>query len=238
MLARFIKYKKFNEFFDTKSLESIAAIFMVIIFTFISECINLYEKFESFRPALQNIVIYIAAALIGMIGIILAGISIVISSISRENRKAIESLNGKDTVERLLVSFEFLAFIVGMQILIYFCMYLILYSDINILPKIPFYFIILGLVFTFTFTLFYTVQLVGNSTRIYIISQKYSDVIDENNEILHSANEVRIDFIFKVLVEVLKINPDELTKSLKKYTSECEIDEKEVIEKYFDEYYK
>ena len=204
MISRFIKYKKFKEFLDYESMESIVAFLMTIIFIFMSECINLYEKFDIFELAIQ-ISIYVAAALIGMIGIILAGISIVISSINKENRKVIEKLNGEDTIEELLVSFEFLAFIVGIQILVYFCLYIILYSDISILPKVPFYIIIALLVFNLTFTLFYTVQLVGNSTRIFIISKKYDDLIEEHNDILQVANEVRIDFILKVLSESLKI---------------------------------
>ncbi|WP_419750628.1 hypothetical protein [Terrisporobacter petrolearius] len=237
MLSRFLKYKKFTEFVDYKSMESIIALLMTMIFVFISECINLYEKFDIFQPALQNIAIYVAAALIGMIGIILAGISIVICSINKENRKVIERLNGENTLEELLVSFEFLAFIVGIQILVYFCLYLILYSELPLLPKLPFYIIVILLVFNLTFTLFYTVQLVGNSIRIFIISKKYDDVIEENIDILHVANEVRIDFILKVLSENLKNDSEDLIKALESYTKECSIEEKELIIKYFEEYY-
>lgn len=237
MISRFIKYKKFKEFLDYESMESKVALLMTVIFVFISECINLYEKFDIFESAIQNISIDIAAALIGMIGIILAGISIVISSINKENRKVIEKLNGEDTIEELLVSFEFLAFIVGIQTLVYFCLYLILYSDISIIPKLPFYIIVSLLVFNLTFTLFYTVQLVGNSTRIFIMSKKYDDFTEENSDILQLANEVRIDFIFKVLSEILNKDTDDIVESLREYTLHCNIEEKELINRYLDNYY-
>ena len=60
LINRFNKYNKFKEFTDLDSMEVKAALFLTILtFIICGIGLNLYENFNDFEPALQNICIYI-----------------------------------------------------------------------------------------------------------------------------------------------------------------------------------
>ena len=121
LINRFNKYNKFKEFTDLDSMEVKAALFLTILtFIICGIGLNLYENFNDFEPALQNICIYISTAMIGLIGIILAGIAIIIGTLNNDNMSIIEKNVGEDAIEEILISFEFLAFISAIEVVIFF----------------------------------------------------------------------------------------------------------------------
>ena len=80
--------------------------------------------------------------MIGLIGIILAGIAIIIGTLNNDNMSIIEKNVGEDAIEEILISFEFLAFISAIEVVIFFILYLILYSQEYLWNKTIFYFVL------------------------------------------------------------------------------------------------
>ena len=225
------------EVFNLKLFESKVSLIFTLGFIFIYESLDIYNNFNEFQIAFQNIAIYIAAALIGMLGIILAGISIMTSSLNRDNMKLMEILNDKYVTERVLVSFEFLAFLIGIQVIVFFNIYLILHSSMNLIPKPSLYFIIIPTVYIFIFSLFYTVSLVGDSIQFFLTTKTYDKINELDKSIISIANELRIDFILKLIIENGRIDDTAILNSLIKYCEISNFDKKEEVLKYLKSVY-
>ncbi|WPC42380.1 hypothetical protein [Clostridium sp. JS66] len=237
LFKRFNKYKKWKDLFDFSSLECKIAVIFTGIILWITYSFNIYADFKSFEVAIQNVALYIASALIGMIGIILAGIAVIISMLNKNVTKEIERLNGKDSVDEILVSFEFLTFIIGIQIITFFLTYIILYSPLSLPTEKLFYLIFAVLSYIFVFTIFYTVSLVSNNVKLFLITNTYNEVIESEKSIYSEANEIRIDFILNMLIESYGIKKESFLSELQEFVDKSDIKEKEVIKNYLRQYY-
>ncbi|CEQ14862.1 hypothetical protein [Paraclostridium sordellii] len=237
MIKRFFKYNKFNEIANLKLIECKIAFLTTLILLFVFYKIKIYDEFKLFEPAVQNVAIYIAAALIGMLGIILAGIAFMTSSLNKENMESIEKINGSNSIEKVLVSFEFLAFLVGIQVIEFFTIYIILFSTLNLVGEITFYGLAALITYLFTFTLFYTVVLVGDSIQFFLLTRTYDKINEMDKSVVSIANEVKIDFILKILIENYGIEVEEITSKLIEHCENCTIDKKEDVITYLKNMY-
>ena len=240
LINRFNKYNKFKEFTDLDSMEVKAALFLTILtFIICGIGLNLYENFNDFEPALQNICIYISTSMIGLIGIILAGIAIIIGTLNNDNMSIIEKNVGEDAIEEILISFEFLAFISAIEVVIFFILYLILYSQEYLWNKTIFYLISFIIIYLFIFTIFYTVSLVSNTVHFFISIKKYDKISLEEKSLINIANEVRIDFIISLILKSNDINKDEFSNALLEFVQKCNVsNKKDELENYLKKYYK
>lgn len=237
MFERFIKYKKIDEILDKKLNEVKISFVFTTLIVIIFEILKVYENINNYNEAFKNITIYIAAALIGVLGIILAGISIITSSLNRKNMSLIEKVNGNDVVERILTSFEFLAFLVGTQIISFFIIYICLYSSYSMPSKLLFYMTIVLVIYLFIFSIFYTVALVGNSIQFFLSAQKYNEINSLDKTVISILNEVKIDFLFKLLCENKNISSEDLINSLYKYCKDNNYEKKDEVMEYFKDLY-
>ena len=119
ILERFTDNKKWNDYANFKSFECKSALIITLIFLAFSITTEVYENFTLYLTVLRNVTLSIAQALIGVIGIIIAGVAILFSVLNKKIVKAIEKTSNK-SVQNLIVSFEFLAFNVGIGIFIFF----------------------------------------------------------------------------------------------------------------------
>lgn len=239
LINKFIKYNKFREFIDLEESEVKISIVLTIFFILVcSYILDIYGNFSKFEPALQNISIYISTAMIGVIGIILAGISIIVGTLNKENMKLIEHLNGKGTIEEILISFEFIAFISAIQVVMFFAIYLVLHSNKYLLNKTLFYIIMAIIIYIFIFSLFYIVSLIGNTIYFFIDTKKYDEAIEEDYSIIAQANQIRIDFILNTILSSNKIDKETFKNLLLEYNEKTNNSKKNEIEEYFKKYYK
>lgn len=236
LLANFREYNKWGDIINLNLMECQVSLILTLVILIILGLLDVRGHYKCFETAFQNIVLYISAALIGMIGIILAGIAIIIGVLNKEIKVQIEKANGADSIERILTSFAFLTFIIGLQIVMFFMIYIALYSPNKVFPTIMFYCSIGLISYLFLFTIFYTVSLVGNCIKLYIIANTYSDIIYLDKNIYTKANEIRIDFILHSLLQ--GETKQEFLDKLYKFIDESRLDNKEQLKKYLNEYYK
>lgn len=237
MFTRFLKYEKFNELLDIKLNEVKISLIFIFLIAIVFETLDIYININNYNEAFKNISIYIATALIGVLGIILAGISIITSSLNKKNINLIEKINGEDVVERILTSFEFLAFLIGVQIVSFFIIYMSLFSSYSIPSKLLFYMITTPIIYLFLFSIFYAVSLVGNSIQFFLAIQNYNEINSLEKNAATILNEIKIDFLFKVLCENEKISDENLIKSLYNYCKENDYEKKEEVIEYFKKMY-
>lgn len=237
MFNRFLKYKKFHELIDFENLETKISFVFIILTIIFFESLGIYKNISSYIEAFKNITIYIATALIGLLGVILAGISIVISSLNKNNMKKIEEINGDGTIEKILSSFEFLAFMIGIQVISFFIIYISLFSGIVINTKLLFYILLIIVVYIFIFSIFYTISLVGNCIQFFLISKLYDDINEMEKSKVEILNEIKIDFLLEVLCENKHISKENIIKSLEIYINKQDINNKEEVLEYFKQFY-
>ncbi|WP_026477579.1 hypothetical protein [Alkaliphilus transvaalensis] len=233
---RFKTYKKWNCFFDKNSIEfpiSILITFLIVISFYL---LNIYPNFQYFQEAIKTICLYIASSLIGLIGILLAGMAFIASILTEDKRKIINKVNRSGSLESILVSFEFLAFIIGIQVFAFFFLYLLLHSPKEVIVSWLFYIIVSISTYFFTFTIFYTISLVGNCVKLHSIVSDIDKITSSENNLISKANEVRIDFIFKLILD--PSDPHKFVEELNKYVDNSQLNNKEALKAYFKNYYK
>lgn len=237
LLSKFNKYKKWFDYFDINSFEVKSALLLTVIILIILLDNQIYSNFKDYLIPLQNSSIYIASALIGMLGTILAGIALIISVLGRSTVKMIEKVNGPNKIEEILVSFEFLAFNIGIAIIIMFLIHFSLYSTHNLISIIPFYIIFLFVLYLFLFIIFYTISLISNSIKIFFITNQYSEILENEKTIYEEVNELRIDYILNIILEAKCTSSETFMNDLNKYLDSSNIKDKESVKNYLKNYY-
>lgn len=232
-MDRLIKHKKWKDYCKLES-ECIIALILTFVVLVVFFALNIHGEFKSFYVAFQNITLYIASALIGMMGVILAGIAIITGVLNKKVVKKIDEINGSETVEKLLTSFEFLGFNTGVQIILFFLLYIILNSPRPLVNIGIFYFLVFIICYLFLFIIFYTVSLIGNCIRIFFLRNDYEDIIESERNFYELANEIRIDYL---LEKIIKKSDKDMVKDLNIFVDKFEIENKEEIKEYFIEYY-
>ncbi|KUO71449.1 MAG: hypothetical protein APF81_09060 [Desulfosporosinus sp. BRH_c37] len=194
----------------------------------------MYSNFHTYSVPFQNITIYIASSFIGMIGIILAGIAVIVGKLEVNVVKLIEEINGKGTVEKILVSFEFLAFNIGIGIFTFLLLHIILYSN-KPLICIGLFYTMFGLItYLFLFIIFYTVSLVSNTVNVFTISNTYNQIIGREKSLFDTANEIRIDFLLRGYIVGSR---EQFLRDLLQFVDDSNINNKEQVKNYFSKCY-
>lgn len=242
IFGRIIRYKKWKDFYCFNRMECILSIIFTIGITRFILRQNVYNELTTFIEPLKNITLYIASALIGVLGLVLAGVSIIISLMQSKNIRIIaesnelNDSNDETDIIRVLVSFEFISLVVGILAIMFFCIYFSLYSKTMIISEFTFYFLTFIMTYMFCFVLFYIVALVGNCIKVFYISKIYDGVIPLNREdLLAKVGEVREDFILIKLQEIY--NQEDIADELINYANEIPIKDKVQIVNYLKAHY-
>lgn len=238
-LQRIKECQKWKDIVNFSCMECQVALFLTLIVIIVLQALDVYENFSIFEECFKNISIYIAAALIGMLGLVLSGIAIIIGVLDKAVTKKIKELNGEESINRILLSFEFIAFNIGLLIVIFFLVYVFLFSDKVATNVIVFYAVVAILSYWFVFTVFYVVSLTGNCIKVFHISNTYNNVIQlEQRQLNEVMNEIRIDFILKILQEHSDVAPEKFLQSLLSYVKSIPINEQDRVIEYFKKHYK
>ncbi len=161
-LPPIINFKEFESWFS----------FLVSIALVILLKLNIDSNIENISgliAASQNMLLYIISGLIAMLGFIVAGLAIMLSTTSNAVLKATISNGEMKYLLSVFTSFIYVAFI--MVLLVIGCVFF--YFSLGV--KLPFVEILyllgsLGVAYVFFFTLFYIVSLLGTCINIFIFN--------------------------------------------------------------------
>ncbi|WP_147564971.1 hypothetical protein [Clostridium tyrobutyricum] len=257
MIRKIIKSKKYEDFYTFKESECKIALVFAVISIAVGNCFGLFEQFNVFRVALQNISIYIASGLLAMIGIILTGIALMLSLLDKKFREFIKDVED-NAIEELMLSFEFITINIGLASILFFFMHIGLFIHFNIpkytIYKCIFYIISFFIIYYFVFIVFYTIALISNSIDLFFIKGMYEDIESKEKSLYEYANEIRIDYLMGKIINHEKRNVFERLinkNTIKSYkdiireldnivdnTEGLNIEKKDLIKKYFRQYYR
>ena len=207
-----IKYKKYKDLYNRKSIEVIIALFSSIIFTFLLHFIISNSNYEDINNLIRALTKDIAIALIGLLGFIVTGLAILTSAISNKLMNILREKQKIQVIERILLSFYLLGFIIGITILIQIIMYVISFISIDIIKPI-FYIIVFIITYLVVFILFYSIALIGNCVQIFNIINipiKNNSLLTKDDRNLFDSFRIsaleRLEFISREMSDKEKLN--------------------------------
>lgn len=235
---RFSRYNTWKHFVDLKELEVKISLLLTPIVIGLMYFLNCFDKIELFREGFQSITIYIAAAFIGVLGFILTGIAMITAMLNNEVCKKIEAICGEDSLRKILCSFEFIAFVVSVLIVVLFTVYLSFFSDLSLFDSLSFYILSAILIYLVIFVIFYLFSLIGNCIQIFYITNMYQEINNkEEKQFNELLNEIRIDFILTKMAKNNTITSETFIDDLINFIDNHQIKDREKIIQYFKEHY-
>lgn len=235
MIGKIISHKKYRDYYDFTSWECKSSIIItILIFLLLTNSrIDIYGKFNDYIEVIQNIIIYIAAGLLAMIGVILTGIALILSLLDKKFRDNIKNISEGDLVEEIMLSFEFLVLNLGISSICLFLIYFLTASDIYV-DRCIFNLVIFVIIYYILFLIFYTIALISNTIELYFIKDLYEEAEIKEKTLYDRANEIRIDY----LIRNSEIESSErLISDLEEIIDSMDINNKEELKNYIRNYY-
>lgn len=163
--------KRLPPIFDIKEFESYFSLIVALMLSVISYflVITNMQDINNIVPLTQNILLYIIAGVIGMLGFIVAGLAMMLSTTSNT---ILKNIIDDDTVKYLIsifASFVYISMVIVFFIIYCLVFYLIL--GINVAFEKELYLIgVFILIYVFFFILFYIVSLLVTCINIFILN--------------------------------------------------------------------
>lgn len=221
MFKDFTKYKKWLDYINISNMENKLSIAITAGLLLALKYMKFYDNYSYYCNSVQNLILYSIAGLFGMLGFSLSGIAFVVSVFSSNDTI---KLKDEDVMKRVMSSFMFLAFNIGLCIVIYFIMYLFIGSSIEKASKVVFWIVSIFYVYSICFLIFYTIALVRNCVWLYEISESIKKI--RKNISKQDLNEIRIDAIISTLVSHGDTDIDQFMNTVSSLVEQSSIDNK------------
>ena len=242
MIKKFWEYGKFKEYFAW-AFENIFALIGTVLLVIATYYLKIYEELQNYISILDSTFGVIIGALIGTLALIFSGIVFWGSLFDKKFRKKIiEYTEDEKTVDKLYISYLFLACNILGNIVFTVLLILVLNSSREKVGQIFFVIIEIVYVYWLLFILGYFVAIMKNGIKLIWLRDGAEENEKDKKSLYESANELRIDVLFELLCRNMTAEEthDTLMNILNnriKLLDKPE-EEKRKLAKYLENYYK
>ena len=242
MIKKFWEYGKFKEYFAW-AFENIFALIGTVLLVIATYYLKIYEDLQNYISILDSTFGVIIGALIGTLALIFSGIVFWGSLFDKKFRKKIiEYTEDEKTVDKLYISYLFLACNILGNIVFTVLLILVLTSSREKVGQIFFVIIEIVYVYWLLFILGYFVAIMKNGIKLIWLRDGAEENEKDKKSLYESANELRIDVLFELLCRNMTAEEthDTLMNILNnriKLLDKPE-EEKRKLAKYLENYYK
>ena len=242
MIKKFWEYGKFKEYFAW-AFENIFALIGTVLLVIATYYLKIYEDLQNYISILDSTFGVIIGALIGTLALIFSGIVFWGSLFDKKFRKKIiEYTEDEKTVDKLYISYLFLACNILGNIVFTVLLILVLNSSREKVGQIFFVIIEIVYVYWLLFILGYFVAIMKNGIKLIWLRDGAEENEKNKKSLYESANELRIDVLFELLCRNMTAEEthDTLMNILNnriKLLDKPE-EEKRKLAKYLENYYK
>ena len=242
MIKKFWEYGKFKEYFAW-TFENIFALIGTVLLVIATYYLKIYEDLQNYISILDSTFGVIIGALIGTLALIFSGIVFWGSLFDKKFRKKIiEYTEDEKTVDKLYISYLFLACNILGNIVFTVLLILVLNSSREKVGQIFFVIIEIVYVYWLLFILGYFVAIMKNGIKLIWLRDGAEENEKDKKSLYESANELRIDVLFELLCRNMTAEEthDTLMNILNnriKLLDKPE-EEKRKLAKYLENYYK
>lgn len=238
MFERIKKYKRYKDYFALQSMEvKFAGCLTVIFYLLFYYVLDFREKFYLYLTDIKQILAMIIGGEFTLLGMSLAGLTIVVTLLSPNEMEIIEKVDKRNTIDRVLSHFEFSAFNLTIQLVYLFFLYFIFMSDKNVINALSFWAIFIVTVYHFFFNIFYIVALIGSCIMINTIKRNCYKISLIERPLLGVANEIRIEYLLAILLKDKGIDKKTYLNKLYEIIDKTNMENKEEVKKYLEKYY-
>lgn len=242
MIKKFWEYGKFKEYFAW-AFENIFVLIGTVLLVIATYYLKIYEDLQNYISILDSTFGVIIGALIGTLALIFSGIVFWGSLFDKKFRKKIiEYTEDEKTVDKLYISYLFLACNILGNIVFTVLLILVLNSSREKVGQIFFVIIEIVYVYWLLFILGYFVAIMKNGIKLIWLRDGAEENEKDKKSLYESANELRIDVLFELLCRNMTAEEthDTLMNILNnriKLLDKPE-EEKRKLAKYLENYYK
>lgn len=207
---------------DVSKPEVYLALLVAVMMLPILYYLYITNDLSALTTVLQNYLLNVGSALLGMLGFIVGGLAIISGTVNSKITRHIDNGGKFDKLLAILFSFYFIGSIVGTLIVLYYISYFVVSVNVNIV--LPVYYC-LGFVLTYglVYAVFYSVSLLGTCINMFVINYNYSSAndIDSNldSDLEPIFSSLRIDALTYLMVNKGIVTREEFIEALKMCTS-------------------
>lgn len=226
-----------KEFLTSSKKEILKSIILSFLIIVILDYLEIYNDFSYYESGLQEILICFIGGYIGLLAFSLSGIAIITGLFNRSHLEFINKDNNK-RFEKITKSYQSLTTISGILIFVLTIIYLYLLSPKELVNIKMFLIIESILLFLISFSIIYTIELVKMTIRLYNIKNTYDKAIETSNNFRSDINEIRIDVLFRIIMNEYNITIEELILEIENSIENSNYTNKEQLKKYIRSKYQ
>lgn len=200
MIKKFWEYGKFKEYFAW-AFENIFALIGTVLLVIATYYLKIYEDLQNYISILDSTFGVIIGALIGTLALIFSGIVFWGSLFDKKFRKKIiEYTEDEKTVDKLYISYLFLACNILGNIVFTVLLILVLNSSREKVGQIFFVIIEIVYVYWLLFILGYFVAIMKNGIKLIWLRDGAEENEKDKKSLYESANELGIELLDHIIV--------------------------------------
>ncbi|MCT4543391.1 MAG: hypothetical protein N4A63_07600 [Vallitalea sp.] len=228
--------KSKNPLFKFSSFECYFSIIISMIISSLGYFIYQVNGIQNFTSIIKNVILGFGFSLIGLLGFIITGLSIMISTFDNKSIDTIRKSGRLIRLKSILFSFYFIGLVIGVEVLFSFILFFIVSIDISF--NMTFYWISC-LLYTYvaSFVLLYSVSLLGTCFHMFFIKFGYQE--SSKNTLQQEINflHLKVDALSKILYGNDIYEYDQFIECLEQIINDEYPECKEELFKRINEYY-
>lgn len=244
-LLLLIRSKKIKEIISINNYEVWISLIVSLTSSFIIK--NLYNIIPAteFNNLIRGLTSNIAVMLVTLLGFLIGGLAIISGTLGSKIVQKIEKEDKMINLIGILFSFYFIGFMIGITIIIFLLLYICSYFPYAININGLFVLVLIS-TYLFSFSIFYSVSLLGTCIRMFKINYDYSrdrEEIEESKGL--TIQEIKSKFDHNRISALLTIMLTE-QKDKKRFLSELENniehvekgEEKDILKDFMSKFYR
>lgn len=228
---------KIKEFLISSKNEILKSIMLSLLLIVILDDLEIYKNFSFYENGLQEILLCFIGGYIGLLAFSLSGIAIITGLFNKSHLELINKGNN-DKFEKITKSYQALTTLSGLLIFVLIIIYFYLLSPKELVKINLFLFIESILLFLIVFSIIYTIELVKMTIKLYNIKNKFDKAIESNSNFRADINEIRIDVLFRIIMNEYNITIDQLILEIENSIENSNYDNKEQLKRYIRSKYQ
>lgn len=227
---------RLKDFFVENKKEHIQTLFLTAVLLYLINVLNIYNDFFYFEEGIKNILLCLIGGYIGLIGFSISGIAIITGLFNKEHLKMINK-KGDNKLDKIMTSYNHLSTMAVFIVLMLLMLYIALCSPRNLVNFYLFWIIEFVVLYSVVFSLLYASGLVKLTIKLYAVKNIYDKVIESDNSLKNDINEIKIDVLFKMIMEKYNIELVQLVAEIEELIESSEYKDKENLKKYIQSQY-
>lgn len=191
--------KNIKRYVDFAQPEVRWAIFTSVCFEIFFFFIPIYSKFSTYLSILSDVLLYIIAGIIGLLGVAVAGITLLTSFFSPDQLQCIDRWQ-PGAFDELVMDFRWFSLSAILQTIQLLAMLFLIHSPFPLVPKFWFYVLFFMTEYGVFYLLFYVYALIGNFSTLVKIKRSISQLQVQEKNISEYTLELQLDYLISKIL--------------------------------------